>query len=208
MLKVLVADICKKYDFLRNSNKVNEGDLKLFLELQSQMVSSENVRSSLLLLSRMLTSCYGKKTILLVDEYDVPLAEANMHGYYKEMLAVIRSLLSTALKSNDYLEMAVVTGCLRISKESIFTGLNNLVVNSITTERLDEYIGFTKEEVYRLLEATNLTDHAEEISRWYDGYRFGDISVYCPWDVLNHVFALMDNPKVEPTFHDRLFNPG
>lgn len=197
MLKALVADVCKRYDFLRDSNKIHEADKKLFIELQYQEAAAESVKSSLLLLTRMLTAHYGRRTILLVDEYDVPLAEANAHGYYKEMLSVIRTILSTALKSNDFLEMAVVTGCLRISKESIFTGLNNLVVNSIEAERFDECIGFTEEDVLRLLNATGLSDHAEEIRKWYDGYRFGKVDVYCPWDVLNHVFALMEDTEVK-----------
>lgn len=198
MLKWLVSGLCLKFNFLQESCKVNPVDKKTLVELQNQNATAVNLKGSLLLLTRMLTAHYGKKTILLVDEYDVPLADANTHGYYKEMLAVIRAMLGTVLKSNDYLELAVVTGCLRISKESIFTGLNNLVVNAITMERFDECIGFTEEDVRNLLAETGFTDHAQEIREWYDGYRFGDADVYCPWDVLNHVAALMDNPETEP----------
>ena len=198
MLKVFVADVCKKYPFLNDSNKVDAEDLKLFNQLRAQEATAENINSSLLLLTRMLSAHYGKKTILLVDEYDVPLAKANDNGYYREMLAVIKAMLSKALKTNDYLEFGIVTGCLRISKESIFTGLNNLVINSITTDNFDEYIGFTEGEVQQLLSDTGFSEHEQEIRDWYDGYRFGQVDVYCPWDVLNHVFALMKNPKVEP----------
>ena len=198
MLKAIVSDVCIKYSFLKDSNKIDVEDLEKFIQLRAQKATPENVKRSLLLLTRMLSAHYGKKAILLVDEYDVPLAKVNDNGYYKEMLEVIRAMLSTALKTNDYLEFGIVTGCLRISKESIFTGLNNLVINSITTERFDECIGFTEEEVQQLLLDTGFSDHAQEIREWYDGYRFGQVDVYCPWDVLNHVSALMQNPTKKP----------
>ena len=198
MMKLSISGLCLKYEFLGNSDKVSNADKRTLFELQSQKATPENLKGSLLLLTRMLTAHYGRKTILLVDEYDVPLAKANDNGYYKEMLAEIKAMLSTALKTNEFLEFGVVTGCLRISKESIFTGLNNLVINSITTDNFDEYIGFTEEEVQKLLTDTEFTDHAQEIQEWYDGYRFGQVDVYCPWDVLNHVFALMKNPEIEP----------
>ncbi|MDD2958217.1 MAG: AAA family ATPase [Lachnospiraceae bacterium] len=198
MMKVLISNVCKKYSFLNESNKVDAYDVELFNQLKALNGTPENLKSSLLFLTRMLSEHYGKKTILLVDEYDVPLAKANANGYYKEMLEVIRAMLSTALKTNEFLEFGIVTGCLRISKESIFTGLNNLVVNSITTERFDEYIGFTEEEVQKLLLDTGFSEHAQEIREWYDGYRFGQADVYCPWDVLNHVAALMVNPVTKP----------
>lgn len=198
MMKSFVADVCKKYSFLGESDKANAADKKIFMELQYQESTSEDLKGSLLLLTRMLSTHYGKKTILLVDEYDVPLAKANDNGYYREMLTIIKAMLGKALKTNDFLEFGIVTGCLRISKESIFTGLNNLVINSITTERFDECIGFTESEVQKLLSDTGFIDHAQEIREWYDGYRFGQVDVYCPWDVLNHVAALMENPKTEP----------
>ncbi|MDD2959910.1 MAG: AAA family ATPase [Lachnospiraceae bacterium] len=198
MLKLIISNVCKKIVCLEESPKTDTADKKVFKELRYQESTPEDLKGSLLLLTRMLSVHYGKKTILLVDEYDVPLAKANDNGYYKEMLAVIKAMLSTALKTNDYLQFGVVTGCLRISKESIFTGLNNLVINSITTDNFDEFIGFTEEEVQKLLSDTGFADHTQEIREWYDGYRFGQVDVYCPWDVLNHVFALMKNPEIEP----------
>lgn len=182
MMKSFVADVCKMYSFLGESDKVNAADKKIFMELQYQESTSEDLKGSLLLLTRMLSTHYGKKTILLVDEYDVPLAKANDNGYYRKMLTVIKAMLGKALKTNDFLEFGIVTGCLRISKESIFTGLNNLVINSITTERFDECIGFTEIEVQKLLSDTGFIDHAQEIREWYDGYRFGQVDVYCPWE--------------------------
>ena len=198
MMKFWISNLCFKYDFLKKSDHISSEDKKILAELQNQAASSENLKGSLFLLTRMLTAHYGRKTILLVDEYDVPLAKANDNGYYKEMLEVIKAMLSAALKTNDYLEFGIVTGCLRISKESIFTGLNNLVINSITTDRFDESIGFTEEEVQKLLSDTGFTEHAQEIREWYDGYRFGQVDVYCPWDVLNHVSTLMENPTKKP----------
>ncbi|MDD2958216.1 MAG: AAA family ATPase [Lachnospiraceae bacterium] len=196
-LEVYISEVCKKYAFLEISDKADADDIILFKNLKAQTAKSENIETSLRLLTRMLAAHYGKKVILLIDEYDVPLAEAHNNGYYSQMLECIKSLLDV-LKTNDYLEFGIVTGCLRISKESIFTGLNNLVVSSITTQRFDECIGFTEEEVEKLLADTGFADHAQEIREWYDGYRFGQVDVYCPWDVLNHVAALMENPKTEP----------
>lgn len=198
MLRVLIADLCKRYAFLEDSERVDEADKKLFLEMKFQEADEENLKSFLSLLTRMLTNHYGKPVILLIDEYDVPLAKAHEKGYYAEMLDTIRAILGVALKTNPYLKFAVITGCLKISKESIFTGINNLVVNTITTERFDESIGFTEPEVEMLLAAAGFADHAKEVQDWYDGYRFGDVDVYCPWDVLNHVAALMENPKAKP----------
>lgn len=196
-LKVYISSLCKNFTFLETSEHVDADDIILFQKLKSQTADIDNLETCLELLIRMLSNHYGKSTILLIDEYDVPLAEANNNGYYAPMLDCMKSLLDV-LKSNEYLEFAVVTGCLRISKESIFTGLNNLVVNSITTELFDEYIGFTKEDVKNLLESTGFSNHAQEMREWYDGYRFGNVDVYCPWDVLNHVATLMKNPAAKP----------
>ncbi len=135
---------------------------------------------------------------LLIDEYDVPLAKAHEHGYYTEMLDIIRTLFGAAMKTNPYLKFGIVTGCLKISREGIFTGINNLVANTITVNRFEEGIGFTEPEVLALLAATGFTDHADEVRTWYDGYRFGSVDVYCPWDVLNHVAALLTDPAAEP----------
>lgn len=198
MLVVLISDLCKKYGFLEKSELVDKDDRELFEELKGQRASKENLKNSLVLLTRMMNAHYGKPVILLVDEYDVPLAKASESGFYTEMLDMVRALLGGALKSNQHLKFAVVTGCLRISKESIFTGTNNFVTDAAAGDRFNEYIGFTHEEVYKLLRDTNLISHADEIKRWYDGYCFGKTAVYCPWDVLNHVNALQDNPNREP----------
>lgn len=197
-LKVLIANLCKKYAFLEHSEKVHIADRKLFVDLEFQRAERENLADCLLLLTRMMSMHYGKPCILLIDEYDVPLAKANDAGYYNEMLDMIRAMLGAALKTNEYLKFAVITGCLKISKESIFTGLNNVVVNTITMERFDELIGFTETDVQKLLADTGFTDHEEEVRVWYDGYRFGNADVYCPWDVLNHVAALQVNPTTQP----------
>ena len=198
MLHILIADLCKSNAFLEHSEKVNAADRELFIKLEYQNASLANLKSALKLLTRMLSAHYGKQTILLIDEYDVPLAKANEEGYYKEMLDVIRSMLGAALKTNEFLKFAVITGCLRISKESIFTGINNVVANTITTERFDECIGFTEADVQKILTDASFTDHAEEAKIWYDGYRFGTVDVYCPWDVLNYVAALQVNADTPP----------
>lgn len=198
MLELLIANICKKFSFLHQSEKVNTADKAIFKKLEFQEASQTEIKGSLQLLTRMLSAHYGKQTILLIDEYDVPLAKANEEGYYREMLDMIRAMLGAALKTNEYLKFAVITGCLKISKESIFTGLNNVVANTITVERFDECIGFTEEDVRNILSDAGFLDHAEEVKVWYDGYRFGNVNVYCPWDVLNHVAALQDNPLTLP----------
>ena len=141
---------------------------------------------------------YNQKTIILIDEYDVPLDKAFQHGYYTEMVSLIRGLLGQALKTNDFLQFAVLTGCLRVSKESIFTGLNNFKVLSISDARFDEQFGFTDLEVTQILNTYHLEEHLQETKEWYDGYRFGDADVYCPWDVINHVDRLCGDPKASP----------
>lgn len=198
MIKVLMAELCRKYTFLESSGAPDPADQMIFKDLKLQRASEENVKSGICLLMRMMAAHYGKPVILLVDEYDVPLAKAHDAGYYEEMLDFIRAMLGKSLKTNPYLKFAVVTGCLKISKESVFTGINNLVSNTITADRLDESIGFTEPEVQAILSAAGLSDHAEEVRNWYDGYRFGSVDVYCPWDVLNHVAALQENPEATP----------
>lgn len=198
MLKVLIAGLFKKYAFLETSTHVDADDRTIFKELKAQKSNMENLKDSLHILTRMLNACYGKPVILLIDEYDVPLAKASEAGYYDRMLDMIRSMFNNALKSNEFLKFAVVTGCLKIAKESIFTGTNNFVSDTITGDRFDEYIGFTESDVDKILEDSGFMDHREEIRLWYDGYRFGDVNVYCPWDVLNHVAALQVNPSKQP----------
>ena len=149
----------------------------------------------------MLSTHHGRKVVVLIDEYDVPMSKGNTYGYYPKITAVIRSMLSRVLKGNDNLQFAVMTGCLRIAKESIFTGLNNPAVDSISDERsdgFDEYFGFTDAEVDKLLAETALTDKKQTIKEWYDGYRYGDVDVYCPWDVVCYVSRLLHNPNSQP----------
>ena len=161
-------------------------------------MSDTLLMGSLKTLSMLLQKHYGKKVIILIDEYDVPLAKAFDNGYYEEMIMLIRNLFEQVLKTNDSLQFAVLTGCLRVSKESIFTGLNNMKVLSITDVRFDEYFGFTDKEVRELLEYYGLTASYETIKDWYDGYRFGDVHVYCPWDVICYCDELRFDPKVQP----------
>ena len=158
----------------------------------------EKLISSLQLLSQLLYKHYGKKTVILIDEYDVPLDKAFQNGYYNEMVSLIRGLFGQALKTNEFLQFAVLTGCLRISKESIFTGLNNFKVMSITDSRFDEQFGFTDEEVKKLLSDYDMDSHFDEVKEWYDGYHFGRADVYCPWDVINHVDHLRDDSDAKP----------
>lgn len=149
------------------------------------------------MLTKLLQQHYGKPVILLIDEYDVPLAKATSHGYYNEMLDVMKGLMQ-ALKDNRSLHFAVITGCLKIAKESIFTGTNNFVSDTITDSRLNEYFGFVQEEVSQILQDADITDRADNIKEWYDGYHFGDFDVYCPWDVMNYLLELQRNPEAAP----------
>ena len=158
----------------------------------------EKLISSLQLLSQLLYKHYGKKAVILIDEYDVPLDKAFQNGYYNEMVSLIRGLFGQALKTNEFLQFAVLTGCLRISKESIFTGLNNFKVMSITDSRFDEQFGFTDSEVKKLLSDYGMDSHFDEVKEWYDGYHFGRADVYCPWDVINHVDHLRDDSDAKP----------
>ena len=153
-----------------------------------------------MLLTRMMQQHYGKPVILLIDEYDAPVAKANNTGYYAEMLDVMKGLMQ-ALKDNQALRFAAVTGCLKIAKESIFTGTNNFVSDTITNSRLSEYFGFVQSEVDQLLKDADLTEQAENIKKWYDGYHFGDFDVYCPWDVMNYMLELQRDPKAKPKAH-------
>ena len=194
--EIIQKEIRRLY-FLTESSKLSEMDKQAFNKLASTDEEVE-IQKSLALLTELLYKHYGQKTILLIDEYDVPLDKAFQHGYYKEMASLIRGLFSPALKTNDFLQFAVLTGCLRVSKESIFTGLNNFKVLSITDSRFDEHFGFTDVEVKMLLEDYDLLDHYDDTRRWYDGYRFGNVDVYCPWDVINYVDLLHNDPHAEP----------
>ena len=198
MLRRILRSEFSRLGFLKQSERIAEDDKRPFERFLKEQDTMDDVQESLKMLSSLLYQHYGQKAILLIDEYDVPLDKAFQHGYYREMVALIRSLFGQALKTNDFLQFAVLTGCLRVSKESIFTGLNNFKVLSITDSRFDEHFGFTDAEVKTLLDDYNLTAHYGETKEWYDGYRFGSVDVYCPWDVINHVDRLCGEPNAEP----------
>lgn len=202
-LTELIAGEAERFAFLAQSDKLTENEKSLYRGLTAvregrYALAGEVLASALQTLSKLLAKHYGQKTVMLLDEYDVPLDKAFQNGYYQEMVALIRGMLGQALKTNEFLQFAVLTGCLRVSKESIFTGLNNFKVLSITDNRFDEQFGFTDAEVKQLLTAYNLADQLEETKAWYDGYRFGAADVYCPWDVINHVDVLRSNPLARP----------
>ena len=198
MLRRILRSEMLRLSFLAESDRISEKEKYSFRRFLDEQDTREDVQDSLKMLSGLLYGYYGRKVILLIDEYDVPLDKAFQHGYYREMTALIRSLFSQALKTNDALYFAVLTGCLRVSKESIFTGLNNFKVLSVADARYDEHFGFTDAEVKQLLQDYCLEGHLKETKEWYDGYRFGQIDVYCPWDVINHVDRLRGEPDAEP----------
>ena len=206
LCSVIGNEALRFYSLLKDSERLNAVERRQYEQLISvDQGSSESfvmpdsvLTGSLKTLSVLLEKHYGRKVIILIDEYDVPLAKANEQGFYNEMILLLRSLFEQALKSNDSLYFAVLTGCLRIAKESIFTGLNNPKILSITTVRFDEYFGFTDQEVRDLLAYYGLEDKYEAIKDWYDGYRFGNTDVYCPWDVISYCDELMDDPSAAP----------
>lgn len=197
MLTMVFADLYNKHLYLLEDSHVTEFQKKTFTNIAHGCGSEKEVKSSLVLLTTMMQQHYGKAVVLLIDEYDVPVAKANAHGYYNEMLDVMKGLLQ-ALKDNQALCFAVVTGCLKIAKESIFTGTNNFVSDTITDSRLNEYFGFVQSEVDQILADAETEDQAENIRKWYDGYHFGDFDVYCPWDVMNYLLELQHNPQAKP----------
>ena len=199
----LIAGEVRRFKFLLNSSRLDHDEKNIYRDLISLQGEQETtlatkLKFSLKKISELLYQHYGQKTIVLIDEYDVPLDKAFQHGYYREMVALIRGLFGEALKTNDFLQFAVLTGCLRVSKESIFTGLNNFKVYSADDVRYDEEFGFTNEEVKKLLEDYNLQKHFTEVKEWYDGYRFGNADIYCPWDVINYVDDLVSEAKSQP----------
>ena len=197
-LQGMLVELFKKYEYLLKSDEVYDDDKRIFRLIKSEEASFGHISRSLLVLTHMLQDYYKKPVILLIDEYDVPVAKASENGYYREMLDVIRNILSTALKDNTALKFAVVTGCLRITKESIFTGVNNFTTDTISDRRYDEYFGFTQAEVEQLLKDAELEKQFELVQQWYDGYHFGDMDIYCPWDVLNYVNKAMIQGTVQP----------
>ena len=203
-LKNIIADVCKGMPELAAADAAADGDDKqIFARLKAQEGTETDVQNALKTIMRMMHAVYGRKVILLIDEYDVPLAKASekedgQNGFYSAMLAVIRGILSTALKDNEHLEFAIITGCLRIAKESIFTGTNNFASYSVLDEDFSEYFGFSEDEVKKMLAIAEREDKAEIIKEWYDGYVFGSSCVYCPWDVMNYMSALKKRENAKP----------
>lgn len=206
MLCIVIGQEALRFHFLLESEKLSDADKEQYALLtrvnaeEGSMFSMERnvLASSLKTLSSLLCKHYGQKIILLIDEYDVPLDKAIQYGYYDEMVHLIRGLFGNALKPNENLFLAVLTGCLRVAKESIFTGLNNFKIRSITDTRFDEYFGFTDSEVKEMLHYYGLEKQYGMIKEWYDGYRFGNSDVYCPWDVINYVDKVRFDPDAEP----------
>ena len=197
MLEETISDLCEEHRYLLDSSQISDLEKSVMERLIWKKATDQELKGGLLRLTRMMQAHYGKPIILLIDEYDVPLAKASANGYYKEMLDVMKGIMQ-AMKDNSALQLAVITGCLRIAKESIFTGTNNFVSDTITSSRLNEYFGFTQAEVDQLLQDTGLTDHAEDLKAWYDGYHFGEFDIYCPWDVMNYLQDLQFDPSKKP----------
>ena len=198
MLREIIRKECVRLQFLMDSDALTDAEKEPMKRLLGNRPERVDIKNSLALLCALLEKHYGQKPILLIDEYDVPLDKAYYHGYYPQMIDLIRAMFQAALKTNSSLFFAVLTGCLRVSKESIFTGLNNLKVCSISDVKFDEFFGFTDEEVRAMLSAYGLENHYEETREWYDGYRFGGQDVYCPWDVINYCDDLRSDPQTEP----------
>lgn len=199
----LIGGEIEHFKFLSNSKMLSENEKERYhaiiaLKDGKYAMEEEQLISSIQILSQLLYRHYGQKVVILIDEYDVPLDKAFQNGYYREMVALIRGLFGQALKTNDFLQFAVLTGCLRVSKESIFTGLNNFKILSISDVRFDEQFGFTDAEVRQLLEDYRMSSHFVEVKEWYDGYHFGNTDVYCPWDVINYLDLLRADPEARP----------
>ena len=196
-LSTVITELFNQYLYLLDNESITDYQKQIFTHIANAECTAEEMKNSLSLLLMMLNQYYGKKVILLIDEYDVPMAKASSNGCYNEMMDVMKGLMQT-LKDNSCLQFAVITGCLRIAKESIFTGTNNFVSDTITDSRLNEYFGFVQSEVDQLLKDSGMTEKRELIQKWYDGYHFGEYDVYCPWDVINYVRDLQYNPEKKP----------
>lgn len=196
MLSEIIKDEADRHYILNSSEALTSVDKEAFMKILTG--NEKNIENSLKTLSRLLYKHYGKKAVILIDEYDVPLDKAYQNGYYHEMVSLIRGLFGQALKTNDYLQFAILTGCLRISKESIFTGLNNFEVVSIMDSMYDECFGFTDKEVQEILKYFNLSEHYTDVREWYDGYHFGNTDIYCPWDVIRYCKSLCADPMAKP----------
>lgn len=197
MLSSVIADLCVEHRYLLSSDKVDPYDKDLMERVIQRHATSIDIKNSIFSLTRALHAYYGKQVILLIDEYDVPIAKANSQGYYLEMLDLMKGVMQ-ALKDNTFLRMAVITGCLKIAKESIFTGTNNFVSDTITSSRLNEYFGFVQSDIDKILRDSGAEDHAESLKSWYDGYHFGDFDVYCPWDVMNYLRDIQNDSEAKP----------
>lgn len=196
-IRVILKTLFRSYKYLLDSSNVDDSDKEDFKLVSDGRAEADDLMDSLSLLTRMLYAHYGRKVILLIDEYDVPLAKASEKGYYREMLDIMKAMLNV-LKDNDCLDFAVVTGCLRIAKESIFTGLNNLYSNTITSTAFSSYFGFTSEEVERTFVALEVEDKLPLAREWYDGYRFGKSEIYSPWDVISYLNDLQNDNDARP----------
>jgi hypothetical protein len=194
----IISAEARRFQYLLQSERLTDIDKSTLSTLYADKPEASDVKRSLLIFSELLSKHYGQQVILLIDEYDVPLDKAYEHGYYSEMIGLIRAMFGQTLKTNRSLYFAVLTGCLRISKESIFTGLNNLKTHSIMDTQFDEFFGFTESEVDQILSNYELQDHRAAIKEWYDGYLFGEQDVYCPWDVINYCDDLLTDSKAEP----------
>ena len=198
MLSATVSDLYKEHLYLLDSERVNSYDKELIRRIAAGDATVTDIKKSVALLIRTMSVHYGKPVVFLLDEYDVPAAKASSHGYYANMLEVIRAMLSTALKDNRYLQFSVITGCLKIAKESIFTGTNHFVSDTMSSSGFNEYFGFTEDDVRKLLQDAGMESRAEMMKAWYDGYHFGNVNVYCPWDVMNYLRDLQRDPAAKP----------
>lgn len=197
MKYIMAAESRRLYDRM-SGDKLSEKQKEQMKSLMSDNMKDTELMTALWILSSILKEYYGEKVIILIDEYDVPLDKAFENNYYNEMIILLRNMLKQSLKTNDNLYMAVLTGCLRIARESIFTGLNNFNIFSITDQYFDEYFGFTDKEVKEILQYYKVPEAFEQTKKWYDGYRFGNTDIYCPWDVINHCRALKVEPDATP----------
>ena len=197
MLCAILKDELDRHYYLKTSDVLTDEDRILFTKMLHGQ--DDNIEDSIRMLSKLLYKHYGQKVVILIDEYDVPLDKAFQNGYYKEMVSLIRGLFGQALKTNEFLQFAVLTGCLRVSKESIFTGLNNFEINSIVDIDHDEQFGFTDDEVMKLLYDYDRSERYPDVKEWYDGYHFGNADIYCPWDVINFAKKLVSDPSARPS---------
>ena len=198
MLKFTISQVCSEHAYLEQSNRVSDMQKEIFARLKNQTASFTEVKNSIFILIKMMQAHYGRPVIFLLDEYDVPVAKASSSNYYPQMLEVIKAIMSTTLKDNPALHFAVITGCLKVAKESIFTGTYNFVSDTIVSCGLNEYFGFTPDDVNLLLKDAGAEEYAAKIKEWYDGYHFGNFDIYCPWDVMNYLRDLKNNPNAKP----------